>query len=87
MVGFGLCRLIWAKEDMSRPTRDIGTFLVAIAFLSWALAQPLYEPYKGQSWFWFLLAVGKGIAGLAALLVSIVVLKPKPEFQTPNDAS
>lgn len=66
--------------------RDLGVVLVAVAFLAWALPQPLYESHKGELWFWFLLAVGKAIAGLAAVLVSVRVLKPKPQFQTPNDA-
>lgn len=87
MVGFGLCRLIRLQEKLSRPVRDIGVFLVAAAFLCWALPQPLYESHKGYLWFWFLLAVGKVVAGLAAVLVSVVVLKPKPEYQTPSDAS
>lgn len=87
LVGYGLCRLIWIQEKLSRPARDIGVFLVAAAFLCWALPQSLYESHKSYVWFWLLLAVGKVIAGLAAVLVPVFVLKPKPEYRAPNDAS
>jgi hypothetical protein len=81
MVGFGLCQLIWHQKELSGPVRDIATLLVAIAFLCWALPQPLYESHQGYVWFWVLLAIGKVIAGLAAILVSVAVLKAKPGFQ------
>jgi hypothetical protein len=83
MVGLGLCRLIWIHRGLRRPVRDVAVVGVAIAYLFWAVPQPLFHWYQGALWFWLLLAAGKVIAGLAALLVSIVVLQPKPEFRSP----
>jgi hypothetical protein len=82
MVGTGLCRLVWIQQKSSRPVRDVTAFGVAAAFLCWALPQPLFTWYQGVLWFWLLLAAGKVIAGLAALLVSVVILQPKSEFRT-----
>lgn len=85
MVGFGLCRLLWITKKLPRPVRDIGMFLVGASFLCWAAPQLLYTAYRTHLWFWFLLAAGKVIAALAAVLVSVAVLKPKPGFQAPQD--
>lgn len=83
MVGAGLCRLVWIRQTLSRPIRDVAAFGVAVAFLCWALPQPLFTWYQGVVWFWLLLAAGKVIAGLAALIVSVVILQPRPEFRSP----
>ena len=87
MVGGGLCQLIRSHKKLSRPVRDIATFLVASTFLFWGVPQPFYLWYQHDLFFWSVLAMGKVFAGLAAVLVSIVVLESKDGFQAPNDAS
>lgn len=85
IVGLGLCRLI--TEKVLRPHQHVAVLLVGLAFLCWGIPQLPFIWFFADPDFWYVLAAGKTIAGLAALLVSIYLLDPKPEYRGPISAS